>query len=183
MTDNVILESIKNFLEENVSPKIQLQAPLNDDIKDYRLMNPNVFTGWLPPPNYLQDVPEQFLDGIKSALPAVIVGFDDGDDDGSDAGLNIRLVVSVYNPGMYMPDGDILFNNQGYKDLVNLMFLCRQELIGSTIIDGGKTEAQKPFKWGMYPDSPIPYWFGWITFRATAAILQPIKPIIDMKNI
>ena len=183
MTDNFILESLQKFMLENVSPKIKLQVPNNDNIQKYNLIHPNVFIGWLPPPSKLQDVPEQTLNDTKIALPAIIVGFDEGNDDDDDAGLNIRLVIGVYNPATYMPNGDILFNTTGYQDLVNLMHLCRQELISSSIIEDGITEVHKPFKWGIYPDTPIPYWFGWVTFKVSAVIMPPVKTIVNFSNI
>lgn len=174
MTDNVILEAIRDFLIERVSPKIRLRAPLDDNIDKYELMHPNVFIGWLPPPNHLEDVPQQLLDDVKTALPAMIVMYDDGEDDGNDAGINIRIGFAVYNPGTTYPAGEFVPDSNGYQDLVNLIFMARQELSSSPIIQNGKTEAQKPFKYGAYKDQPWPYWFGWLTFRATAAVLPPL---------
>lgn len=174
MTDNVILEAIRDFLLSSVASKIKLQVPHDDDITKYELMHPNVFIGWLPPPNQLQEVPQQLLDGIKKALPAMMVTFDEGDDDGNDAGLNIRISAVVYNPGLYEPGEKFTPDNKGYQDLINLLFLCRQALSINPIISEGKTEVNKPIKWGMYAEQPIPYWVGWVSFRATAAVLAPL---------
>jgi hypothetical protein len=176
MTDNIILEAIRDTLLKNVASKIKLQVPFDDDINNYQLMHPNVFIGWLPPANQLQDVPQQLLDGVKKAIPCMIVTFDNGDDDGNDAGLNIRISFAVYNPGLFELNGNFTPNSKGYQDLINLMFLARQELSSYPIIESGKTEANKPFKWGMYLDQPQPYWFGYLTFKATAAILSPKIP-------
>jgi hypothetical protein len=156
-----------------VSPKIKLQVPYDDDITKYHLMHPNAFIGWLPPPNQLEDA--QFdVDGIKKALPAMIIGMDDGEDDGNDAGINVRITFITYNPGLYSPEDDqVTFtpNFQGYRDLLNLIFICRKELSQNYLINNGKTTAQKPFRWGMYPQQPIGYWAGWLTFRATAVTI------------
>jgi hypothetical protein len=70
MTDNIILEAIRDFLKENVASKIKLQVPFDDEIDNYQLMHPNVFIGWLPSPNQLQDVPQQLLNGIKKPFHA-----------------------------------------------------------------------------------------------------------------
>lgn len=176
MIDNTILEAIQSFCLEHVSPKIKLQVPYDDDITKYKLMHPNVFIGWVPPPNHLEDA--QFdVEGIKKALPAMVIGMDEGEDDGNDAGINIRITFVTYNPGLYAPvDGApemITFtpNFQGYRDLLNLIFICRQQLSSRVLIDGGKTSAQKPFRWGMYPQQPVGYWAGWLTFRATTVTL------------
>lgn len=173
MTDNIILEAIRDTLITNVASKIKLQVPFDDNISKYELMNPNVFIGWLPPPNQLQDTPQQLLDGVKKAIPCMIVTFDTGDDDGNEAGLNIRISFAVYNPGLIDIDGEFKANSRGYQDLINLIFLVREELSSNPIMVNGKTSANKPFKWGMYLDQPQPYWFGYLTFRATAAILAP----------
>lgn len=174
MIDNVILESIQSFCLEHVSPKIKLQVPCDDDISKYKLMHPNVFIGWLPPPNQLEDA--QFeVDGIKHAIPCMVIGMDEGEDDGNDAGINVRITFVVYNPGIYVPDeqDEVQFktNFQGYRDLLNLIFICRRELSQKYLINGGKTSAQKPFRWGMYAQQPIGYWAGWLTFRATAVTI------------
>jgi hypothetical protein len=175
MIDNIILESIQSFCVEHVVPKIELMVPNDDDIRDYQLMHPNVFIGWLPPPNQLDDVPQQLPDGIKKAIPAIVVGMDEGEDDGHDAGINIRMSFIVYNPGLYPVEGGIIPNYQGYRDLLNLVFICRQQLSKMYLLNDGRTAAQKPFRWGMYPEQPVGYWVGWLTFRATAAILPYIS--------
>lgn len=176
MIDNVILESIELFCKEHVANKIKLMVPNDDDIRDYQLMNPNVFIGWLPPPNQLEDVPLQLNNGIKKALPAMVIGMDEGEDDGNEAGINIRISFIVYNPGLYPAEGGITPNYKGYQDLLNLIFICRQQLSTKYIINNGKTVAQKPFRWGMYQEQPVGYYVGWLTFRATAAVLPYIEP-------
>ncbi len=175
MIDNVILESIESFCLEYVSPKIKLMVPNDDDVRKYGLIHPNVFIGWIPPPNQLEDVPLQLPDGVKSAIPAMVIGMDDGDDDGNDAGINIRISFIVYNPGIYPEPGVIIPNYKGYQDLLNLIFICRQQLSSEFLIDGGRTSAQKPFRWGMYLQQPVGYWVGWLTFRATALSLPYLE--------
>ncbi|WP_157756216.1 hypothetical protein [Paenibacillus crassostreae] len=153
-------------------------VPNDDDIREYQLMHPNAFIGWLPPPNQLEDVPLQLPDGVKSAIPAMVVGMDDGEDDGSDAGINIRITFVVYNPGLYPESGVIIPNYKGYQDLLNLMTICRRELSSNYLIGGGETSAQKPFRWGMYQQQPVGYWVGWLTFRATTVTL----PFVNVPN-
>lgn len=180
MIDNTVLEAIKSFCEQHVSPRIKLLAPNDDDVREYRLMHPNVFIGWLPPPNQLDDVPLQFQDGFKSAIPAMVIGMDEGEDDGNDAGIDIRITFVVYNPGLYPEPGKLVPDFKGYRDLLNLIFICRQELATHFIVDGGKTAAQRPFRWGMYQRQPVGYWVGWLTFRATAAILPYLDSSEDI---
>ncbi|QGQ97061.1 hypothetical protein EHS13_20300 [Paenibacillus psychroresistens] len=178
MIDNTILEAIESFCKTHVSPKIMLMVPNDDDVSQYNLMYPNVFVGWIPPPNQLEDVPLQLPEGLKSAIPAIVIGMDEAEDDGNDAGLNIRISFIVYNPGLYPEPGTLIPNFKGYKDLLNLIFICRQQLSSHYLIEGGKTAAQKPFRWGMYLQQPAGYYVGWLTFRATATIL----PFMDSPN-
>ncbi len=166
MSDNTILDTIKDFIKEHVCPKIKFQVPYDDDITKYQIMHPNVFSNWLPPPNQLNDIEQQLPDDIKKAIPCITVGFDDGDDDGSEAGLNIRLNFIVYNPGTYYPEGDFCPNNNGYQDLINLIYRTRLEISSKMIT------AYKPFKWGMYQQQSMGYWVGWLTFRTPAEILN-----------
>lgn len=175
MIDNTILESIELFALEHVSPKIKLMVPNDDDISVYKLMHPNVFIGWIPPPNQLEDVPLQLPDGLKSAFPAIVIGMDDGDDDGNDSGINVRVSFIVYNPGLYPESGVIIPNFKGYRDLLNLIFIFRQQLSANYLINDGKTAAQKPYRWGMYLQQPAGYWVGWLTFRATALSLPYLE--------
>ena len=181
MIDNVILESIQAFCQSNVSPKIKLMVPNDDDVTKYDLMHPNVFIGWIPPPNQLEEVAFQLSNEVKSAIPAMVVGMDDGDDDGSDAGINVRITFVVYNPGFYPVEGSVIPNFKGYQDLLNLIYICRQELSSHYIIGDGRTSAQRPFRWGMYLQQPAGYWVGWLTFRASALSLPYLEPnyIVD----
>lgn len=176
MTDNLILESIQDFLKEHVAPEFRFQVPNDEDIEVYLLQHPNVFIGWLPPPNQLQDVPVQLPDGMKSAIPAIVIGMDEGEDDGTDAGINIRISFVIYNPGHYPKDGGILPDYKGYRDLLNLIYRTRQELAKRYVLADGRTTAQRPFRWGIYPEQPASYWVGWLTFRALTQPLQYISP-------
>lgn len=179
MIDNTILEALETFCKEHVVPRIKLQAPNDDNVKAFDLMHPNVFIGWIPPPNQLEDVPLQLPDGVKRTIPAVVIGMDDGDDDGNDAGLSIRMTFITYSPGHYPVEGGVIPNFEGYRDLLNFIFIARQQLSSRILVEDGKTSAQKPFRWGMYQQQPIPYWVGYLTFRATAAIL-PFMPEMDL---
>lgn len=169
MTDNIILEAVQDFLQRNVSPKILLQKAKDNNIDQYELVHPSVFPGWIPPKGFLPI-------GNEAAVPCIVVSLDRGDDDGNEAGLDIRLTFAVFNPGTY--SNGLTYSYEGYKDLINLMFLTRRELSKATIINN-ITAIEKPFNWAIYQDQPYPYWYGWLTFRTTAAIL----PYIDQPDL
>ncbi|WP_035172457.1 hypothetical protein [Caldanaerobius polysaccharolyticus] len=167
MTDNIILEGLQKYLIDNVSSKIKLQKP-NDNIKDYELVHPAVFIGWLPPKNYLPP-------GMESEMPCIVVGLDEGTDDGQDASLNIRISFAVFSPGLYDSTGQYTPNFDGYKDLLNLITLTRIELSKSMSI--GTAIIEKPFKWGMYEEQPYPYWYGYLTFSISCATMDYVPTI------
>jgi len=170
MTDNMILEAIAAFCRERVSPQLQLRVP-TEDTADYRLVHPNAFVGWVPPAWRLEDLFLQLPAGTKEAVPAIIVGMDRGEDTGQHAGLSIRITCIVYNPQSGPTDGSAAPNYSGYQDLLNLMFICREQLSASYLIGEGTATAERPFQWGLYHQQPADYWAGWLTFKTKAAIL------------
>jgi hypothetical protein len=167
MTDNMILEDLKSFLEQKVASKFKLQAA-EENLNEYKLVNPAVFECYIPPNNFLP--PE-----LVSAVPCMLVGLEEGQDDGTEASLNIRITFVVYNPGEYA-NGKFTPNFQGYKDILNLITRTRMELAKAAVI--GETSLRRPFKWGMYQDSPYPYWYGWLTFGAECASMEYIPDTV-----
>ena len=158
------LETIKAFLEERVSSRIELQQPNDDNVQEYSLANPNVFKGWIPPNGYLPA-------GMESAIPCLVVGMDEAGDDGEQETTKIRISAVVYSPGLHEPDGEAVTYTpdfQGYNDLLNLIDLTTAQLRKNRIINGQLT-VELPVKWGMYQEQPYPYWYGWITFDVRTA--------------
>ncbi|MEO3948041.1 hypothetical protein AAFN83_21730 [Gorillibacterium sp. CAU 1737] len=146
---------------------------------DYRLVHPKALIGWIPHPNYPEDLLLELPSVMKKAVPAMVIGMDEGDDDGKDAGIAARITFMVFNPGTYLAPGQLSTDGKGYQDLLNLMHICRSELAKSYLIGDGKTAAQKPFRWGVYQKQAADYWIGWLTFRATAVVL----PLMTKENL
>lgn len=169
MTDNMILEGLKKFLEQKVAIKIKLLAA-KDNANEFKLINPAVFECYIPPNNF---IPAE----IESVVPCILVGMEEGNDDGSEASIRIRITFAVYNPGEYDADGKLIPNFQGYKDLLNLMTIARRELAKAAVID--VTSIKPPFKWGMYQEQPYPYWYGWLTFSAECAVMEYIPDVAN----
>lgn len=170
MTANIVLDTLQKFLANHVCSRIQLQRPCDNDISKYELTNPEVHIGWIPPNGYLPD-------GMETAIPCMIIGAEEGQDNGDEAGIDIRISFIVFSPGIYEPNS-VKFTPdfQGYRDLLNLIQLTQLRLSETMIIEG-MTSVEKPFKWGMYKDQPYPYWYGWLTFRATCSVLEFLPPI------
>lgn len=174
VTENIILETLQNFLQENVVSKIKLQRPTDD--KTYELVNPVVHVGWIPPKLPENLMPEDMIKDIPS-IPCIVVGLDGGEDDGTDASMDIRLTFVTYNRGQ-IKNGKLLPDFDGYKDVINLRTLAREELAKAAVI-GKKTTVQQPFAWGMYEEQPYPHWVGWMKFKVTCASMIYVPGILD----
>lgn len=176
MSTLIILESLQKFLQEKVTPGITLQKPNDDNVDEYKLVNPVVHTGWIPPKGYLPE-------GMESAIPCLIVGMDEASDDGSDREINIRITAAVYSPGKHIPaDGkaiDYIPDLKGYHDLLNLIDKTVAELSRNPVINTAGM-VQRPIKYGMYQEQPYPYWYGWITFTLRKS---PYPQVESYKNL
>lgn len=170
MTDNTILEALKKRLKEQVASQIELQKPPTEEEStvEYVNVNPYVCTGYLPPKNFL---PEGY------DVPCIIVGLDEGVDDGNDASLQIKLTFATYGAGQYA-GGELIPDMEGYKDLLSLMTLTRQNICTNPLIENLVT-IQKPIRWGMYSEQPWPYWYGYMTFSVNSAVISMIN---DLQN-
>jgi len=160
MSTITALEVLKEFLLEKVTPFIKLQKPNDNNVQEYELVNPKVHIGWIPPKGYLPE-------GMESTIPCLVVGMDEGSDDGQSSDISVRISIAVFSPGLHEPVAidELKYTPdfQGYIDLVNLIDRTKAELIKNQIIKSSLT-VQDQVKWGMYQDQPYPYWYGWITF-------------------
>lgn len=166
MSSNSILEALKAFLNENVTPGITLQKPNDNDVNDYKLVHPQVYIGWIPPKGYLPNE-------MDSMIPCLVVGYDENSDDGEGVEFNIRISAVVYKPGTYDLQGSEVVKYtpsfEGYQDLLNLLDRTKAELIKTRIIKNMAT-VQLPIRQGMYQqEQPYPYWYGWISFPITTS--------------
>lgn len=166
MSTVTVLNKIKEFLEEKVTPSIELQKSNDSNIDSYELMHPNVFVGWVPPNGFLPP-------GMERAIPCLVVGMDDATDDSTTDEIAIRITGAVYSPGLHKPKiegegNEFIPDMQGYVDLLNLLDRTVAELAKNKIIKNTAT-LQDPIKRGMYLEQPYPYWYSWITFTVSKA--------------
>lgn len=167
MNDLDLLEKIKEFLQREVATKIKLELPPQDGQFNgaYKLVNPSIHIGWLPPGTALNDT--------QHNIPSILVMSDGGEDVGSEASLIIRLIIGVYDPGLTRTEDDIELNCKGYKDLLNLITRIRIELSEQLIIDD-LIEVEKPIKWKMYDEQMYPYWHAQMEFSISTIPIQTI---------
>ena len=94
--------------------------------------------------------PEDF----EENFPCTIVKFDEGTDKEENAPdatrISVRILIGAYDPS---PD------EQGYRDVMNIMETIRQELLISRYLDR-KYRLEMPFKWYLFEDQPWPVFFG-----------------------
>jgi hypothetical protein len=163
MTTMNILESLQKFLQNNVCNEIKLKKPSDKNVNNYELVIPNVFIMNLPPKSNLPI-------GIESAIPCIIVNFDDGIAEPNTASLNIRLDIAIYSPGFHsIENGNTLFalDGEGWRDLVNFTDKIRDTIEKNQVLDN--LIMQYPIKYGTYQKEQQnpeldPYFYGWITF-------------------
>lgn len=180
MNDLKALESIAEFLKENVVSKFKLKKPPDFDIpkgglskdeiekiNNTDLVNPAVYTGWVPPKN--------FLDSYGYDIPGMIVMLDDGSDDNEETQLNFRIKIVTYDLGLSDEEGRVTPNAQGFKDLLNVITRIRLELQLNPIVNENIV-INKPIEWNMDEEQSYPYWSANVKFKGTMA---PLKPNIE----
>ena len=191
------IQSVANWLTENVCKKIQLKLP--DDSKNnneysVRTVHPAAFPLYVPGKDRLP--PE-----VPAPVPSVCVQLIEGNDDlfNRNRLLNIRLVMACWNPGIhgnerYLPKenknalgGCSYFirneeNNQiyrktmdGWKDSMNFQDTVLTELEKSEYIAGNRIVKEAGIKFGLFSEEGdicdyYPYWHSWITFQLSVGL-------------
>lgn len=191
------IQSVANWLTENVCEKIQLKLP--DDSKNnneysVRTVHPAAFPLYVPGKDRLP--PE-----VPAPVPSVCVQLIEGNDDlfNRNRLLNIRLVMACWNPGIhgnerFLPKenknalgGCSYFirneeNNQayrktmdGWKDSMNFQDTVLTELEKSEYIAGNRIVKEAGIKFGLFSEEGdicdyYPYWHSWITFQLSVGL-------------
>ena len=191
------IQSVANWLTENVCKKIQLKLP--DDSKNnneysVRTVHPAAFPLYVPGKDRLP--PE-----VPAPVPSVCVQLIEGNDDlfNRNRLLNIRLVMACWNPGIhgnerFLPKenknalgGCSYFirneeNNQiyrktmdGWKDSMNFQDTVLTELEKSEYIAGNRIVKEAGIKFGLFSEEGdicdyYPYWHSWITFQLSVGL-------------
>ncbi len=171
MADNLILEALQKFLQENVASRIKLQKANANNV--YELVNPAVHIGWVPKLLENINLLEPFPD-----YPCLMVSIVDGKDYGTEAGVNVRITFAVSNMGQYNEAGKFFPDYNGYKDLLNLKDLTIRELARVAII-GQVASIQYPYKWGVCKNNSNSYWSAWLTFRVLIPTLNYVPGISE----
>ena len=163
-----ILQKIQQFLQESVCKEIKLKKPNDDNVDEFKLVNPNAFIMNFPPKNHLPE-------GVETTIPCVIVTFEDGSDDSKTSEINLRLIFVTYSPGYHSANNENLVevtpDGDGWIDLINFIDKTKAEIQKNQILNG--CTVIYPIKWGVYQKEQQtpeldPYFYGWITFGVRA---------------
>lgn len=183
------IDMVKEFLEENVCPNIQLLVPAVKDGIQYeeKYANPKVFAFFEPEKGRLPE-------GVDYTKPGIIVQIPQGKDNLTTNEQSIECVLSfaVWRPGEYRaiqnmtldkidvsPEtgasmeftGDIekqfIRNEDGWRDVYNLMELTKSKLISKGRI--GQFLLDEEIKYGSYTkDGALidfyPFYHLWMSF-------------------
>ena len=144
MTIEHCIDTIADWLRENVAPKMKLKKSPDRGGKhssgyDYQLVNPSVVTMFLPPDELMrkQQQSDKEEDTRLPNAPSIMVQFLGGEHDctAQKGSSDIRLVLSVWNPGVH--NGNRFQPTaEGWRDLVHLIETTVQEIETSIMLNG-----------------------------------------------
>ena len=200
-----VLDSVTDWVRENVCPKIQLKQPpkdmdaATDEGYEHTLVTPAAFCMYLPttdnlPPN------------IRSPFPSVCVRFMTGQDEltKNSGFVDVELCFSTWNPGEHgedilRPDGsggfkqwsgaeaDAYFRrcSDGWRDAWNFVDIARREIESVTAVGGYAIDRATPVKYGPLTEQEsvadfYPYWFAWVSFRVQYPVVRNIEELQEI---
>lgn len=184
------IEDVKKLLEMRVAPNITLLVPSGIDGKEYteKYANPKVFELFEPENGRLPE-------GVEYTTPNIVVQFSQGRENiaTNKKGIDIVLAFSTWRPGDYRTlnnleykgievgtegakiefageiEKTLIRNENGWKDVYNLMELSKKEIISAGKIGNFVLDAATDIKYGPYTkDGALvdfyPYYHLWMSF-------------------
>ena len=204
MTVVNILDSLTDWARENISPKISLKVPPDNDRAatdagwEHKRVNPSVFAMYVP-------TKEKLPPSIISPFPSICIRFVEGADNlaSGKGSINIQLCFSAWNPGTHGedvvlpnpdnaleplkwdgPEADAYFNRNGdgWRDVWNMVDIALREIERVTNINGLVIDRTVPVKFGPLTEQEsipdfYPFWFAWVSFTVTYPIIRVIEDV------
>lgn len=161
-----LLQKIRDSLYKNVCMDIKLRESADDNVYNYKLVNPKAFVGWIPPISQnAGESLECLLTEMESqkSVPCLLVSYDEDEDDGQSNTTNVRLIFAVYGPGLQIKEKEIIEEYTGYESLINFMDRTKAFLL-RTKLALGVTAIVSSVKSSLYKEQPFPIWMGSLTF-------------------
>lgn len=196
MTIVRMIDSIVEWLNDNVCPKIEMKLPpkdgeANNKNYEYELTHPCAFPLYVPPRDKL--APQ-----TKAVIPSICVQLEFGTDLNNNRELNLNLSFAGWNPGVHPDDWLIPGEEEpedkdtlsrlsaGWRELWNMVDIAVTE-IESTGFLGADVEVVKnePLEFGCYKDqdsipSYYPHWFAYCKFKVRSMILRNDQELINL---
>ena len=186
-----IIDTVTEWVRENVCSEIQLKVPPADERAptdagySYELATPAAFSMFVPAKDKLPP-------SILSPVPSVCVRFMEGAENlaGSSGSIGIQLCFSTWDPGIHGKDVFIPTdgkpgafqrmsneeaaeyfqrNGDGWRDAWNFVDIALRKLGNTLALNGIVIDRTTPIKFGPLTEQEAiidyyPMWFAWVSF-------------------
>jgi len=151
-----LLDAVCDFLEKEIAPKFKLKTVDIHGSETKR--HPQIIrSGWALPKSidgndssdeiYPCLIPRiRKLSNIANARESVVV---------------LRIMVGIYDPGVYTEDGKFVDDGSGFRDFWNLIETVRQELFTRHTLDNKFRIHDDFFESELIEGNVYPYWEGY----------------------
>lgn len=193
------VETIRQWLEENVCPLVKLKLPDDDHTDEsypYKLITPGVFSLFVPTSDRLPPK-------IAAPIPSICVSLVQGADEliKSSREVKVRLNFAAWDPGYH--SSDLLFqsgksggelvkqyneeaskafqkNDLGWRDVWNFTDTALREIENAERLGGVRLIKEKGITFGVFSEEKAtpnfyPFWFSWIEFSVESSIARTSK--------
>lgn len=200
-----ILDSVTEWVRENICTQIKLKLPPDNDTDptdagyEYKLVTPAAFPLFVP-------AKDKAPPGILSPIPSVCVRFLEGDEilATSKGTIGIQLCFSTWNPGLHGqdilrpnekggskiwtgPEADAHFQRSadGWRDAWNFVDIALRELGNTTNVGGYLVNQRDPIKFGPLTEEgaiidAYPLWFAWCSFSLSYDLRRNVAEISNL---
>lgn len=201
-----VLDSVTDWVRENICLEIKLKAPPNDEKSatdagyQYQRITPAAFSLFVP-------TKEKLPPSILSPIPSVCIRLVEGADDlsSSKGSIGVHLCFSTWDTGTHGADlllpnpknalqvkqwtgeeADAYFQRHGagWRDAWNFVDIALRKIESATEIKGYVIDRSTPIKFGPLTEQEAipdyyPFWFAWVSFRVTYPLKRNIQDTND----
>lgn len=195
MTNTKIIESLTDWVRENICEKVQLKLPTDNSTgPEVTYVTPGAFALFVPakdrlPPN------------VRAPIPSICVQVMEAKDKMIEHKrlMKIRLCLACWNPGtqsgeIFVPrDNETAMfgksytqgteaksytrNLDGWRDIWNFMDVALREIEGAEFFAGVRLVKEQDIEFGPFVEQGAiwdyyPYWNSWISFFIEAGLVN-----------
>jgi len=169
MTIVKTLETLKEWVDENLCEGFEFKVPSKKDGADYeyKTIKPETFILYIPARE--KTAPETD-EPVK--VPSVCIQVTEGSDTPQKGvrELGIRLSLATWNPGLHKGGRNFERNSEGWRDVWNFADKCLGVIEGAEYLNGLRVKLEDGIKYGPIDEqdsavSLYPYWFTYIAFN------------------